>query len=415
MSEAENQANDILLPGASVAVFSEDQETLAAAGVFASDWRFARVSVDIHKGNVETAIKTFQQQGYSSNLVIIQTDEINDHFTERLAELSQYCDEGTSAIIIGPVNDVYLYRRLIEMGISDYLVRPVKPEILTHLVAKILISKLGVSGSRLISFIGAKGGVGTSTFAQAAAFGISELLDEKTILLDAGGGWSSLSVGMGFDPAATLAQMARTVESKNEETLKRMLFRANENLTVVAGGSDGMLDGSLSGEQYERMLDQLMVKFPVVLVDLSCAENTLRRAVLARSNQIVLVTVPTVTSLRFARALIKEISDIRGGDKGDVTLVVNQQGLSKAHEVPNRDIEDALEFKVSAVLPHMPALFMGSETDSRKIITDREGSSLLKNTILPLFKQILSGGPKEDDNSKKSGILGGFLTKGKSK
>ena len=155
MSEAD-YTTDILLPKARVSVFSTDQETLSSAAMLSSDWRYSRVDVDVHQGGVEQAIQHFQEIE-SPDLIILQTEDINDHFTGALEDLAGYCREGTSAIVIGPVNDVYLYRKLIDMGVSDYLVRPIKPEIFSHVIAKALIEKLGVSGSRLIAFVGAKG------------------------------------------------------------------------------------------------------------------------------------------------------------------------------------------------------------------------------------------------------------------
>ena len=413
MSEAEHQAADVLLPAAGVAVFSSDDETLASAGAMKQDWRFARVHQHVQKGDVEDAIRYFQS-GATAELIIIQTEEINDHFTDRLGELSGYCSEGTSAIVIGPVNDVYLYRRLISMGVSDYLVKPVKADVMIGIVAKTLITKLGVSGSRLIAFTGAKGGVGTSAIAQAYACGISTVLGHKTVLLDAAGGWSSLSVGLGFDPSATLAQIIRAVEAKNEENLQRMLFRATDKLTVLAGGSDAMLATPASGEQYEKLLDQLMAKYPVVLVDLSSADAALKRVVITRANKVVLVTTPTVTALRFARSLLKEMGDVRGGHMDDFALILNQQGLSKSHEVNARDIEEALEFKVSATVPFLPGSFLGNESEIQKIVTDKDMAPILKNALLPMMKQLLSrsnGDEDKSDSGKKSGGSGGFLSK----
>ena len=146
------------------------------------------------------------------------------------------------------------------MGVSDYLVRPIKPEVLQEVVAKALVSQLGVSGSRLIAFVGAKGGVGTSSLAQIAALTASETLENKTLLMDGAGGWSSLSVGIGFDPSATLHEIARAVETGNEDALERMFFQASEKLTLLASGADAMLDPFVAGAQYEAVLDNLMVK-----------------------------------------------------------------------------------------------------------------------------------------------------------
>ncbi len=415
MSEAENQSSDILLPGARVSVFSNDPETISSAALLQEDWRFARVDVAIAQGGVEHAIETYKTQT-SPDLLIIQTDDINDAFIESLGTLSEFCEEGTAAIIVGPVNDVYLYRQLIEMGVSDYLVRPLRPEVLSEVIAKALITRLGVSDSRLIAFIGAKGGVGTSALAQIAAWTISEKLGHKTVLMDGAGGWSSLSVGMGFDPSATLSEVSRATEAKNEEALKRMIYSVTDKLRVVATGSDAMLDASISGQQYEAIINALMVKSPVVLVDLSAADSGLCKAVLTRAHQIIVVTTPTITSLRFCRSLIKEISSVRGGDADDVSLVVNKAGLCKAHEIGQSDIAEALEASVDATIAFVPNVFVKYESEIKKLLMDKEGVAIL-NEFLPVLSKRLprASGEEEEELEKDSGFIGGFLSKLKSK
>ncbi len=415
MSEAEHQATDILLPGARLSIFSQDEETLASAAQVKQDWRFARVDVSAVQGDVRTAIETFQNQK-SPDLLIIQTDDINDEFTALLGELSAHCDEGTAAIVIGPVNDVYLYRQLIEMGVSDYLVRPIMPDVLAEVVAKALVQRLGVSDSRLIAFMGAKGGVGTSSFAQVAAWLMSEKLGQKTVLLDAAGGFSGFSVGMDFDPSTTLHEVAQAVEAKNEDALKRMFHDVNDKLSILATGSDAMLDASVSAQQYEEILDNLMVKSPVVFVDLSNADSTLKKIVISRAHKILTFTTPTLTSLRLCRTLIKEISDVRGGDVEDVTLMVNKCGIDKTHEVPAKDIAEALGYSPTARFDNMPSVFLKHESEVRNILSDKDAEPLI-NDFLRILQSLVSGGDVATDNNsdEKSGLLGGLLSKIKSK
>ena len=416
MSEAEYQATDILLPGARVFIFSNDKETLGAGQDMAKDWRFARVDVTTLEGDVSTSIETFKELD-SPDLLILQTDDIDDVFIAKLGELSSYCDEGTSAIVIGPVNDVYLYRRLIEMGVSDYLVRPIKSEVLREVVAKALVDNLGVSDSRMICFIGAKGGVGTSTLAHIAAWNAAETLGQKTLLMDASGGWSSLSVGAGFDPAATLHEVAMAVETENEDALERMFFDASDKLRVLSSGADSMLDAGVSPVQYEAILDNLMVKCPLVFVDLSAAEPALKKAVIGRAHHSVVVTSPSVTSLRFCRSLIKEMSEVRGGQVDDISLVLNMQGACKAHEVDRNAISEALDMKPSLVLDYIPSLFMKYESEVENIFSDKDGEALGK-FFLPVLKKIIAVDDGQDETAVKegsSGLLGGLFGKVKPK
>lgn len=411
MSEVEHQGTNILLPAARVAIFSNDADTVSSVQAFQDDWRFARVEVTVIEGGVDEAVATYQKGDPSPDLLIIQTDNIDDSFTGSLGDLSEYCNEGTAAIIIGPVNDVYLYRTLIEMGISDYLVRPIQPEVFTEVIAKSLIERLGVSDSRLITFMGAKGGVGTSILSQLASVLVSENLGQKTILMDASGGASSSSVGLAFDPSATMLEAYRAVNSGNEDTLNRMFHHVNDKLSVLATGADAMLDRSLSAEQYEEILDHLLVQYPVVIVDLSSADASVRKAVISRASQNVVVSMPTVTSLRFCRSLLGEISDIRGGNVESVSLVLNKRGMAKGHEIPDGDVEEVLEFKPSSVIDYLPSIFLQYESDIQKMLVDKDSASVI-TAFLPVLKKGFSGSVGSgDDTNKNSGLLGGFLNK----
>lgn len=389
MNEAETQGLSVLLPASSITVFSKDTETLEAAKRVSEDWRFARVKVKIEEGDAAAAIEMYSQYE-SPDLIIVQTETIESAFTEQLGELSGHCAENTAAIVIGPVNDVNLYRDLIDIGVSDYLVKPLDDKVLGNVIAKTLIERLGVTGSRLIAFAGAKGGVGTTVLAEAAAWTSSDLLDQKTILLDAAGGWSSLSVGMGFEPSTTLQEAAKAALNADEDSLSRMIYKCSGKLSVLASGGEALFDKTLTGEQVEALIDMLMARYPVLIADLSHSSPELEKVVLTRANQIVIVTTPILSALRQARALIQEVREIRGGEDKHISLIVNMQGLDTGNEVPKNDIEQAIEHPVSGLIPLDTKTFIKVENESRKLTEDKVGQEIVKNTLLPLLARALS-------------------------
>ncbi len=415
MSDADIRATSILLPAAKVAVYSRDQDTLDAARALDNDWRFARVELAVEEGDIKSAIEAYKEV-HSPDLLIIQTDTIGDALTNDLGSLAQHCEEGTAAIIIGPDNDVALYRKLIDMGISDYLVKPIKTDMMADIIAKTLIEKLGATGSRLIAFAGAKGGVGTSAILQACAWGVSDILDQKTIIMDAAGGWSALSVGIGFEPATTLSEASRAAENSDEDGLKRMLHKAGDKLSILASGGDVMLERPINAVQAEHILDTLMAKFPVILADLSHTTPDVQKAILSRAHDIVVVSTPSLSSLRLARSLIHEIKEIRGGDEQGVELIINKAGLDKTTEVSKNDIQKAMDLNITSIIPYAPKVFMKAESESKKITQIAEGLEIVKASLIPFIASLLSVTEvsKKDDSEVKSGLLGGFFSKIKS-
>jgi len=407
MSEKQDKNFETLLPAARVAVFSSDSKTHKTVNAIADDWRFARVQFGVVEGDVAAAIDAYQNED-TPDLIIIQSDDVDESFTDALETLAELCDDGTTALVIGPKNDVNLYRSLIDMGVEDYLVRPVKPDVLSEAVGRILLEQVGAGGSQLIAYVGAKGGMGASVLAQAAAWGAADILDQKTIFLDAAGGWSTASVGMGFEPLATLSEAARAAANDDEDSLVRMMHKASDNLHVLASGGEAMLDAPVGAKAFEKLLDTLMVKYPVVIADLSGASSKLQKAIIARAHHIHVVSTPTLPSLRLARAFTQEVKTVRGGSEDSLSLVINMQGLSAAHEVKGSDIAKVMEMTPSAVIPFDPKVFLAGESEGRKITQSKDGKAILEQSILPSLRAILSikdtGAP-----SAKTGFLDGLF------
>lgn len=412
MTEADTKETATLLPQSAVAVYTRDSATKEALERIAEDWRFARVSVHVEDGDVEAAAGDYQEYR-SPDVVIVQTDTIDEAFIAKLETLAGNCDEGTEAIVIGPDNDVYLYRKLIDMGVSDYLVRPVTKEILAEVIAKTLIHKHGVTGARLVAFVGAKGGVGTSTMARIFAWALSLPLKQKAVLLDASGGWSAHPVGLGFEPSSSYKEATKAAENHNEEALARTIIKVNDKLSVLASGSDAMLEPPVSASSMEKIIDMLMVKYPVVLADISGASPELQKMVLSRANHVVLVTLANVSCLRLARSLMMEIKAIRGGKVSGLSLWQNMGGFAPGQELGKSDIEAAMDIPVSAVIPFDTKTFVKIESEGKSLLDDKTGKEIADNTVVPLIRDMLdldaeeaAVSPDAGGKNRLTGLLG---------
>lgn len=404
-----NTETSILLPGASVDLFLKDRATIEAARSLESDWRFARVKINVHEGNVENAIRLYSQNA-SPEIIMVETETTGQDFIGRLGELSGQCNENTSAIVIGPVNDVNLYRSLTAMGVSDYLVFPVPQETLGEVIAQSLIEKLGASGSRLIAVIGAKGGVGTSAIAQALGWISSENLGQKTLLLDGAGAWSSLAVGLGFEPVASTAEAIKASAARDNDTLRRLLHQVNDKYFVLATGAETLLDTPAQIGQFEEVINIAVASYPVVIADLSGATPAVKKMVLTRAHETLIVSTPTLSSLRSARALMLEIKKLHGGQAQNIDLIVNMAGIAPGKEVPKGDIKTAMDVEASAMLPFDPKLFIGSEGEGRKISSEKTGQEIMSK-LQPLVQKLVKREAPNLTAAKEEGLLGGLLGK----
>ena len=403
----------VLLPAAKVALHVKDLETRDAAARLAKDWRFARIVFDIQDGSIETATEHYAKNS-SPDLVIVETSSIENEFTDRLTALAENCSENTSAVVIGPVNDVYLYRKMIDMGVSDYLVKPVTFDVLADVISKALTEKFGSSDSKLITVVGAKGGVGASVFTNAVAWSISQQLDEKTIILDAAGGWSYLSVSMGTEPVTNFTEILRLASGTDEAAFNRMIYKPSGKLSVLATGAEPMLDDQSNAAGFELLINKLMITYPVVVVDLSGASAAVKRVAMSRAHEIVVVSSPSLPALRGARTLIQEIKSLRGDSDRNIHFVLNKTGESPGLEVSLKDIETALERKAELNLCYDAKIFATAESQGKKI-HEMKNAETLSASILQFVRSIMNAKTQTQDKAADTSLMGGLLSKFKGK
>jgi pilus assembly protein CpaE len=346
-----------LLPEARVDVFAADPATAEVAARLNKDWRFARVRVTVHSGDIATAIQKYAQEK-SPDLIMIETNQIDSSFTGQLEALANVCATHTAAIFIGPENDIGLYRRLLEMGATDYLVRPLNPDDMVGVIGKTLLERLGTSESRVVSVMGVKGGVGTSRIAQLIAHGISQ--HTAVTLLDCGGTWGLFSTTYGREPMITLRDLATLVRTQ-ADALDDLLHTVAPNLSWVATGGDPLLNSTLTSDGLEGIIDTLTRRHPNIVMDLSQSATGIRAMAFAKSHHIVLVTTATPLALRNTRLMLKEIHQLRGSE-APVHLVINQSGLMPKEELSLKDIQQALGLTPVVQLPFQPDDFSKLDT-----------------------------------------------------
>jgi len=399
----------VLLPASSVEFFLLDEGTSALVEKLKEDWRFSRVSINTSKAGIDAAISRYND-AKSPELIVVETNDLGEGFIKQLESLAGACSEGTDAVIIGPNNDIHLYRSLVEMGVKDYLVRPVSDKDMMKVIAKTLIDKRGYAGSRLITVIGSKGGVGTTAVSQIMAWNTAEVLKQKTMLMDAAGSTSSMGIVYGLESSSSLTEAVRFAQSGSEDDMKRIYQKASDKLSLLVCGSESAFNDIPEPDNIEALVNRIMQKYPVVIVDLSGTSRAVQKRLLALSAQVVVVTTPMISSLRNARALIGELKNIRSS-LDEVDLVVNMKGMSSAEEVPMKDVKEALGIEPADVISYLPKIFVDSETLGKPVGENKLAEKVLKDLMSVAEKAVDVKRKSDSENKPETGGVSGFFKK----
>ncbi|RVB99411.1 CtpF protein, partial [Mesorhizobium sp. M7A.F.Ca.AU.001.01.1.1] len=160
------------IPRISIQAFCETEGVANPVERAGEDRRMTKAHLKVHMGGVPTAIE-FYQSAPTPNLILLESRSEPKQLLEQLAQLSEYCDPTSKVVVIGHYNDVGLYRELIRNGISEYVIAPVSMADIVSVVSSIFIDPEAEPLGRSIAFVGAKGGVGSSTIAHNVAWAMS--------------------------------------------------------------------------------------------------------------------------------------------------------------------------------------------------------------------------------------------------
>ncbi|TDH37925.1 CtpF protein [Pseudohoeflea suaedae] len=391
------------LPRISVHAFCETDGVMRTLERCAQDRRMARVHTRINNGGVLAAANMYGSSS-TPNLLILETSRNADSLMADLGQLAEVCDPDTRVVVIGHVNDVTLYRDLIRNGISEYMVAPVSMADVIGVISSIFVDPDAEPLGKVISFVGAKGGVGSSTLAHNCAWSISELFDSETILADLDLPFGTANLDFNNDPAQGIAEAVFSPDRLDEVFLDRLLAKCSEHLSMLAAPS--MLDRNydFAGDAFLPILDIVQRNAPVTVLDVPHLWNDWTRKVLSASDEIVITATPDLANLRNTKNLFDTLAKLRPNDTPPL-LVLNQVGVAKRPEIGVDIFCEPLGVEPCAIIPFDAQLF-GDASNSGLMIAEANAKSPVAESLSQLAHIVT--GRAEVKKRRKSG-LGGLM------
>jgi pilus assembly protein CpaE len=348
-SNGEERANGARpIPRISIQAFCERPETADAMQVVAEDRRFSKAHFTTHMGGVNAGYAHYQESP-TPNLILLESLEKREQLIADLDRLAEVCDAGTKVLVIGHHNDVLLYRELLRRGVSEYLVAPVAPNSVMESISNLYNDPASDPVGHVISFIGAKGGAGSSTVCHNAAWALSEVLKADVVIADMDLPFGTAGLDFNQDPIQGIAEALSSPERLDEVLLDRLLTKCSQHLSLFA--APGILDRDfdISPDACEMVLDVVRQNVPYVAVDLPHSWAPWSKRALMLSDEIVVTASPDLASLRNAKNMFDLLKAQRKNDSLP-HLVLNAVGMPKRPEISIKEFADALEVQPAAVI-----------------------------------------------------------------
>jgi pilus assembly protein CpaE len=412
-AEAEIQGTDAPqkarpIPRISIQAFCEDPKTAEVLQAATADRRLAKSHVSVHMGGAPAAVAHYLESP-TPNLIIVETTLPRNQMLAELDRLAECCDAGTKVVVIGHMNDVVLYRELLKRGVSEYLIAPVTPmqciESLSNLYNNPATDPVG----NVIAFIGAKGGVGSSTVCHNAAWAMSEILKSDVVVADLDLAFGTTGLDFNQDPVQGIAEALQSPERLDEVLLDRLLTKCSERLSIFAAPVVLDRDYEISADACDIVLDIVRQNVPFVAVDLPHTWTPWVKRVLLQADEIVLTAVPDLANLRNAKNLIDLLKQNRTND-GPPRLVMNMVKMPKRPEISVKEFSAALDLEPGQVIEFDSETF-GLAANNGQMIEEFSGKAKAAQQFRELALALAHRKEQKEDKKKSLVPLGPLLEK----
>ncbi|MEK7266364.1 MAG: hypothetical protein AAB227_09730 [Pseudomonadota bacterium] len=353
------------VPRISIHAFCETPDTTALLERAAVDRRLSKTHLTVHMGGLAKAVDHFQTAA-TPNLIIVETLDGGAELFALLGELAEVCDPSTKVIVLGRANDIGLYRELMRQGISDYIVRPRSPLQIIKSIATLYVDPSAPPIGRTIAFVGARGGVGSSTLAHNVGWCAAEEMHSDTVILDLDLPFGTASLDFEQDPTSGLIEALGSPERLDDVLLDRLLQKHTDRLSLFTAPNLLDRDYDIDDQAFETVIDVVRAAAPTIIVDVPHIWTGWSKRILQTADQIIITATADLAAFRNTKNLVDIISGSRPNDAPPL-LIINQFD-PKISSVQPAQYAEHVGLKPSVVFNWEPQLFHTAATNASPII-----------------------------------------------
>jgi pilus assembly protein CpaE len=382
MCAAQAKANAPLLNSGSgeALVFTDNPEICDAVARIIDIGAVARVTV--LEGGIAAALEAPIPD---APVTIVDVSASPDPVTD-IAMLS----EVTKGRIVGmgPVNDVAFYRTLIAAGADDYLVVPPTDDMLIDALTppKIEVEVEESDECRIISVVGARGGVGSTNVAVNVAWHLAHNYNLRTGLVDLDLHFGTCALSLDLLPGRGLRDALDNPERIDPLFIASAMVNESENLFILGGEEPLESKSELNSYAIDPLMSALRANFGALVFDMPKNVAVAHPTMMQESAAVLLVTDFSLAGMRDVLRLKSFVKDFCPNTKTEIVAVAAKD---KTGSLSQRDFEKGIEGKVDYVIPYDPKLAAEAANGGKAISAMAGGGKAVGKTLTAIADSIV--------------------------
>jgi pilus assembly protein CpaE len=286
------------------------------------------------------------------DVVFLEYQENNpelDHWIERVV-----ANPGSPAIFLYfkeiSTNNLW---KAIRLGAKECFTFPIQEEDFKQAVQRILarteVRKSPAKPTQIISFLGCKGGIGTSFLVANLAGLLAQERRGKVLVVDLDLGFGQLNYFFDVHPEHTLAEVIENLERLDNNYLQNIFYTIGENIYLLPAPARLEEAEIINADHLDKIISYLKenLGFRWILIDCCHQLDEITMRALELSESLMLVTAQSIPALSNAKKML-DILSLLGLKELEVEVIVNY--WDRQHELSVADVENFLGKTISGTI-----------------------------------------------------------------
>ena len=309
----------------------------------------------------------------------------------------------TGIVLVASTLDPTMLVQAMRAGVNEVVSEPVTQADLERAISRVVGQRPASETGQVFGFVGAKGGVGTTTVAVNVATSLAAIAKPgRTLVADLHQAGGDAAVFLGAEPRFSILDVLDNTQRLDQTFLRGLVTQVAPNLDLLASPDRGVA-GQADSAKVRTVVDFLATAYKYIVLDLPRSDGAVLDA-LDQVNAIVIVANQELATVKSASRMAGTLRQRYGHDKVSVVLSRSDRQADIGHA----DVERAIGSQIAYTFPSDYRLALQALNKGRPIALDNH------NELSGSFKRFAFSlaGVRPDRTASRGGLLG-RLTQGR--
>jgi pilus assembly protein CpaE len=309
----------------------------------------------------------------------------------------------TGVLVVASQSDPAILLEAMRAGANEFLQEPIAQAALEQAISRLVAHRASpaAANGEVFAFVGAKGGVGTTTAAVNVATTLAKAAPSQTLFADLHVAHGDAALLFGAEPRFSIADALENTHRFDEAFFRGLITTTTAGAALLASSDRALLPHG-GVQQFRVVIEFAAQLYRYVILDVPRSDAAALDALDAAS-RIVVVTNQELSAVRGASRLASALRERYGRDR--VLVIVSR--FDKQAEIDQGDIEKVVASKVQYMLPSDYRLALQALNRGRPLALDNHNK--LAAGFRSLAKELAKIDP-EPQAKESGGSLFGRLT-----